>query len=498
MEFLLNNNFLAAVVAFGLVLIPVIIIHELGHYFAAKLVGISVLEFGIGFPPRVIKLFRIGETDFTLNLLPIGGFVRPLGEDMIGPQNTADAPPEDEPYGGEKRKNTPVDQDYLNEREELLQRGVAPDKIKTVNDVKPLPRIFFMVAGALANFATAIVLFAVIALIGLPQVVGARVQVAHLPAGSIFDGTPVVVGDAIELVDGELFSGMNDFIQRLQAAQGPVTLTMRSVETRENYTVTVTPSIQGVLGALFVTTIASGSPADEAGVVPGDIIIGVNRERLPGDSDPVRVLQEAGAAAAGRTILLTVVRGNETLEIELSPRVNPPPGEGRIGLAISAQFATSDGIRYVNSAPQEKLIPLPAGEAIQYGFQRTGEILQLIITLPGQLISGAISPEEARPVSVVGISQIGGNFLQESIRQGSPVLILNFVAMVSIFLGFTNLLPLPALDGGRVLFALVELVRGRPVAPALESRVHWFGFLILLLLGLIVIVYDIVNPFVLR
>jgi regulator of sigma E protease len=66
--------------------------------------------------------------------------------------------------------------------------------------------------------------------------------------------------------------------------------------------------------------------------------------------------------------------------------------------------------------------------------------------------------------------------------------------MVSIFLGFTNLLPLPALDGGRILFALIELVRGKPIAPEIETRVHWFGFMLLLLLGLLVIVYDILNP----
>lgn len=89
---------LYAVVAFGLVLIPAIIIHELGHFFAARAVGINVLEFGIGFPPKIVRLFRWGETDFTLNWIPLGGFVRPLGEDMIGPV--------DEKASEEKTKTT--------------------------------------------------------------------------------------------------------------------------------------------------------------------------------------------------------------------------------------------------------------------------------------------------------------------------------------------------------------------------------------------------------
>src|SRR5437868_15353973 len=79
------SDFLLAVVAFLVVLGPLVFIHELGHFIAARLVGITVLEFGIGFPPRMIKLFEQGGTEFTLNWLPIGGFVRPLGEDMIKP-----------------------------------------------------------------------------------------------------------------------------------------------------------------------------------------------------------------------------------------------------------------------------------------------------------------------------------------------------------------------------------------------------------------------------
>lgn len=497
---LLNSNFILALIAFGLVLIPAIIIHELGHFFAAKLVGISVLEFGIGFPPRLIKLFRWRETDFTLNLLPIGGFVRPLGEDLIGPQNTGETATDEEAalYTEEKRKNTPPDEEYLSEREELLARGVSPERIKSVSDVKPLPRIFFMAAGALANFATAIVLFTIVALIGLPEVIGARVQIAFLPENSIFAGTPVEVGDAIERVNGELFGDMQDFLNRMKSASGPVVLAMRSIESGDTYEVTVNPKISGVRGYLFITAVMENSPGHESGLVAGDIIIGVNGEPLPGDSDPVKVLQDAGAAAAGRSIGLTVLRENRTLEIKLTPRVNPPKGEGRIGIAISPQYATSDNVRYINSVPQQKLIPQPFHVAVQYGFWRTGDLIGMIISIPGQIISGAISPEEARPVSVVGISQIGAGILKESIDQGNPTPILNFIAMVSIFLGFTNLLPLPALDGGRILFALIELVRGKPVSPMIESRVHWLGFIILLLLGLLVILYDIFNPFVLR
>ncbi len=85
LDFLVGNDALSAIVAFAFVLIPAIFIHEMGHFLAAKAVGITILEFGIGFPPRMLTLFTRGETEYTLNWLPIGGFVRPLGEDFVRP-----------------------------------------------------------------------------------------------------------------------------------------------------------------------------------------------------------------------------------------------------------------------------------------------------------------------------------------------------------------------------------------------------------------------------
>jgi regulator of sigma E protease len=497
LESLVSNNLLAMLIAFALVLIPVVIIHELGHFFAAKLVGISVLEFGIGFPPRLIRLFRWGETDFTLNLIPLGGFVRPLGEDMIGPQNTGEASGETDDYSEEKRKNSQPDEDYLTEREELLARGVPPNKIKSVNDVKPIPRIFFMAAGALANFVTAIVLFTIVALIGLPvDIGGARVQVYFLPERSIYTGTPVEKGDAIELVNGELFTDTIDLLNRMKSATGPVTLTLISPKTGKHYEVTVKPEISSVSGEVLVKAVIANSPAHEAGLVAGDFITQVDGQALPGDSDPAKVFQDAVAAAAGRSISMTIVREDRRFEVELTPRVNPPEGEGRIGIAILSLYATDDNVHYMFDSQQQKRVPQPFDVAVKYGLKTTGYLLGQIISIPGKIISGEITPEQARPVSVIVISQIGANVLKQSLNEGTPVPMLEFIAMVSIFLGFTNLLPLPALDGGRILFALVELVRGKPVSPAIESRIHWLGFIVLLLLGLLVILYDIFNPFV--
>lgn len=482
MNFLLENDFLLAILSFGLVLIPAIVIHEFGHFLAARAIGVNVLEFGIGFPPRAVRLFMWGETEFTLNWLPIGGFVRPLGEDFIGPVDTQH----------DKEKGIPSP--YISEREELLARGVPESKMLSVNEAKPLPRIFFMVAGALANFASAIVVFFIVALIGLPQVIGARAQVIGLPQTE----TAFALNDAVERINGELFQSLGEFL-RIWTAQKdqPVELLMRSFETNETYALTLTSQSSEVEPQVVVMGVGEGSPAEIAGLKAQDAITAINGVPFALDDVPVSVLQEATNRASAQSLVLTVRRGEEVFDVTLTPRINPPAGQGRIGIAITSRFVTDDGLQFGITNPQEELIPQSLPVALEYGVTRTLTTLALIVSIPAQLIEGTISPEEARPVSIVGISQVGGQFLRQSVQDGNPVLILNFFALISIFLGFTNLLPLPPLDGGRVLFILIEMVRGKPVPFHVENLVYRIGITLLLSLGVVVILYDVFNPFVL-
>jgi len=479
-EFLLSNDFVSALLAFALVLIPAVIIHEFGHYFAAKLIGVSVLEFGVGFPPRALRLFTWQGTEFSLNWLMIGGFVRPLGEDFIGPT-------EDE---GKKEKHD--EEPYVSERDELLARGVPADKIRSLNEAQPVPRIFFMVAGAGANFISAVLVFVIVALIGLPQEVGARLQIVSL-ANSVFEGTEVQQGDAIEQIDGEYFANAAEFFALWEARQGQeMTLRMRRPSTAMTYEVKISP--QGTPRAfVFVSGVAQDSPGSEAGLQPGDLISEVDGVPLP-LLNAVTTLQNITTERAGQALSLTVLRGSDRLQIVLTPRLNPPPGQGRIGIAIASHYRLGEGLSLTDAQAQQELVSLPLGAAISYGFSRTGEVLATIVSIPGRIIEGTISPEEARPVSIVGISQVGGQVLQQSLTDGTPIMMLNFFALISIFLGFTNLLPLPPLDGGRVVFVIVEMLRGKPVPFQIEYAVYKVGIIFLLSLGLLVILYDIINP----
>ena len=489
------NDILLALFAFALVLIPAIIIHELGHFIAAKLVGINVLEFGIGFPPRVGRLFMLGETEFTLNALPLGGFVRPLGEDMIGPAS------EDKVKRDrlvlEQRRGSPVR--VVSEREMLRMRGVDEDKMMSVSDAPALGRIFFMAAGAIANFLFALVLFFIVALIGLSIPVGGLSQIAAIPDGSLFDGTEAKVGDAIEKINGERFTDFGGFHDELEAYRGDtIEFSLIRDRTGDEYQLKVRPEFKLLTGFVQVLSVRDESPAAAAGIEAGDIVSQINQLPIASSGDPAEVLMEATRQFEGRPLPLTLIRehddgSSEYVSVIVTPRGNPPAGEGRVGFAIRSQFGLGDKTRFANAGFKRELIPQSVPNAILHSLRTMGDTFSAIASIPGRLLDGSLSGKDARPISIIGISKIGGEFLQRSLQEG-PGLMLNFIALISIFLGISNLLPIPALDGGRIVFVLIEIARGKPVDPKTEGRIHQVGIMLLLVLGVLVMAYDLINP----
>ncbi len=490
-----TNDILLAIAAFVIVLFPAIIIHELGHFIAAKLVGINVLEFGIGFPPRVGRLFTWRETEFTINLLPIGGFVRPLGEDMIGPATEDKVKRDRADLQARQAGSAPV----INEREALRRRGVGDHEMMSVNEAPAVGRIFFMSAGALANFATAVLLFILAALIGLSLPVGGLSQIAAIPASSVFAGTDAQVGDAIERINGERFADFGAFHDTLAAYSGEkINFSLIRKETEESYIVTVRPNFARRVGAVQVLGVLEESPAALAGILPGDLVTQISRVSIPSAGDPAETLRQATREAQGKLLPLTIYREHDDGSAEVKvvvarPRVDPPEGEGRLGIAIRSQFGTGEGTRFANAGFVRESVPQSIPDAIAYGLRTTGETFSVIASIPGRLLDGSLSGKDARPISIIGISKIGGEFLQRSLNEG-PSLMLHFVALISIFLGISNLLPIPALDGGRIVFVLIEMLRGKPVDPKTEARVHQVGIILLLILGSLVMIYDLINP----
>jgi regulator of sigma E protease len=494
LDFLVGNDALSAIVAFALVLIPAVFIHELGHFLAAKAVGITILEFGIGFPPRMVKLFTRGETEYTLNWLPIGGFVRPLGEDFVRPvsKEVMEKDKQDlyDRIGESLADESDPDANF-SEREVLRARGVH--KMMSVNEASPLARIFFMTAGAIANLLTGFVLFMIIGLSGLPTIVGASVGIGYVEPNSAPAEAGLQTGDVILKINGNYFDGIDQFFaQALLPVGVPVTLTARRGDQVMDVSYTPATLLDATLDSyVFVSGIAANSPAANAGIMPDDFIVAFNGESFSQFEDLPRRTQEG----VGQEVTLTLLHDGETRDVTLVPRENPPEGEGAIGISILPAYQnTENGLIFVQGAPQQALVSYSLGESVQYSAERIIFFLDSFVRLPGQLISGALSAEEARFVSPLGISQIGSMFLQQSIEENQPSIILNYIAIISVLLGITQLLPLPMLDGGRIVFVLIEMVRGRPIAPEREGMVHLIGMAFLLSLMVLAFLNDILNP----
>ena len=476
-DLLLGNNGLASLLAFALVLIPAVIIHELGHFFAGKSVGITILEFGIGFPPRIGRLFVWRGTEFTLNWLPLGGFVRPLGEDMVSQQ-------------GEEAENL--------DRREANERGIPNPK--AVSEAKPLQRIFFLSAGAVANLVSAFILFMMIGMLGVRAV---GVDVVNIEPDSPLYTAGLRSGDIIQNINGEAFlpgeylrlSDMLDAITTdLQGQSGDVELTvLRDADggSPETFSATYAPSDAATTEErVRVVSVLNGTPAQAAGIRAGDLITAFNGTPITS----IEQLQELTQENVGSDVELTLSRVGESVQTQIVPREDPPANEGSMGIGIEPAFHLSTlGMTY-QPMLNRVIVNLSFFEALNYSGDRFVSLFATIASIPSAIIEGQISAQEARPVSIVGISQAGGEFLQASIEQSQPVIILDYIALISIALGLTNLLPIPALDGGRILFVLIEMVRGRPIPPEREGVVHLLGLIFLLSLTVVVIINDILNP----
>ena len=459
------SDFLLGLASFGLVLIPLVIIHEFGHFIAAKLSGITVLEFGVGFPPRAAVLFTRGDTIYTLNWLPIGGFVRPYGEDFVRPKT------EDE---------------LSADQEEILERGIKNPK--SVFEATPWQRMFFMAAGPGINFLTALILFIIVALVGWPYN-RANVTIYDIIAGSPAAEAGLQAGDIIRELNGETVESADSFNETLRENSGePVTLVIeRDGDTIET-TLTATEVEAADIERPYIESIQSDMPAADVFELE-DMIVAVDDTEIIS----IEQLQDYTQARDGVEMTVTVLRGDEYIDLPITPREDDT-GVVRMGIGIIGVRPAIIGLTAVNHDTERYTRALPLPEAIERGTEEFVELHKLLYDFVGDLVAGDIEPEAARPVSPIGIGQIGAPVLDQSLDEGAMYPIVLFAAMISVSLAITNLLPIPGLDGGRILFVVIELIRGKPMEPEREGVIHFIG--ILLLLGIIAITLfnDIINP----
>jgi regulator of sigma E protease len=241
-----------------------------------------------------------------------------------------------------------------------------------------------------------------------------------------------------------------------------------------------------------IIEVQDGSPAQEAGLQVGDIVLSVGDmplDRFTADAQEASALVgrmvDYVSPRAGEPVLVQFQRGvgpdAERLQLTLIPRADEK-GEGKMGVGIQAAPVRINRVR-----------PSLFG-AILFGLKEIVYTLQLTILIPIQVLRGLIPAGAARTVGPMGIAILTGNAVQQSLRVDWAYPILHLAGVLNVAIAFTNLLPLPAFDGGRILFIFIEAIRGKPISPEREGLVHGVGLILLLLLMVIVTIQDIVVP----
>lgn len=406
-------------------------IHELGHFLAAKALGIGVLEFAIGFGPAIYTRKK-GKTQYSLRLFPLGGYVRLAGE---GPE-VGEFSPAETYYG------------------------------------RPAWTRFLMaLAGPTANVLLAFVLaFAGFLLLGLP-----RLRVAGLVPGKPAEEI-LHIGDVILAVEDKNVWSTEDIGQIIQN-QAPNPVHFKLLRDGEELEVAVTPvyspeDSRYIVGAFFqpqvifaeIQKLEPLSPLSAAGLRPGDVIVGAC-------DTPVRSFLEWYAALEDGCRQIQVRRGESLFSVDL-------PADTK-DLFSGAEFRT---LPMVYGRVGTTWAAALAGQQVVQAFSVIVQTLRAMLAreIPaGEAVSG--------PVGIAGVLSAG-------IAAG-PLVVILLIAVISVNLALFNLLPIPALDGERMLFALFEMVTGRRVSPKVETLVHTLGFILLLGLLVLITARDILRLF---
>lgn len=347
-----------SILTFILVLSVLVLVHEAGHFFAARRSGVWVEEFGFGLPPKVWGK-KVGETIYSLNLLPFGGFVRLHGE------------------------NT--------------QEGVTDSKRAFLNQSKK-KRSLIVLAGVFMNFVLAVFAFSLV---------------------YSFTGIP-----------------------------------------RES-------------GSVKVVEVRPGSPAEESGLAPGDIVRQVDHQGVKTNDEFIGYIE----GKKGEEITLYVERETQggLAELSATPRTDPPEDEGALGVIISSNEI------YFPPLWQRPFV------GVYYGFKEAifwGTIvISGFIKIFSDLFGGVVPQDVAGPVGIYALTSEAAKF--------GIIALINFIGILSVNLAILNVIPFPALDGGRLLFIGIEGVFGRKVLPKVESIIHTVGMIILLLLIFAITASDI-------
>lgn len=443
-----------------------VLVHEWGHFIAARRNGVGVEEFGFGFPPKLFGRVHKGVL-YSINLLPLGGFVRMKGEDA------ADKGPGS--FGG------------------------ASFGVKTK----------ILLAGVGMNLLSAIVLLYVLGVSGLPGL-GApfepsflkstyaqprQLLITNLDPKSPLAAAGLKTGDRLLAAGGQTLASETDLLNFTKAHAGQAVV-MRVHQAAGDRTVSVkllNPPASGVL----IKDVKAGTPAAKAGLKVGDQVTRLNNQPLYGSAQ----LQAFTAAHTGQAVTLHIKQGSaeRDLKVQLG---GADATKGTLGVATEpvAKVSAGDPFSGVQSQVVYKLRydPLTALLAAIY---ITGAlfvativgVIQLVASIPALVVGlfAAGVPDQAQAAS----GPIGIVFILKSISSLGFSYVLLFMANISVALAAFNVLPLPALDGGRLAVAAVQRYAKKSWSAEAEARYHAVGFIALIGLMVLISVYDLRKHF---
>lgn len=416
---------LKTVVSFIVVLGLLVFIHELGHFLFAKRAGILVREFAIGFGPKIFTRKR-GETTYSIRLLPLGGYVRMAGED---------------PEVLEVKTGA------------LVYTSQTPEgKIDHLYFYEPVGLDRELMVGRIVEIDWEKELFVCLETEGEQEV---RYDL-HPTAILHVDSKNEMQIAPWDRQFGSKTSGQ----KAMTIFAGPLFNLVLTVLLFILYT-----SLTGVEYRLPVLQTQPNSPAQQAGILPGDEIQGVSGKKV----DTYDMLRYELLESGGKEVILKVKRDNQLLDIPVTPRKE---GEGYI---IGATFNQNQMLRDATFL-----------ESIQGGFKATYNWSVVLLEGFGKLVTGQTSLK-----SLGGPVQIGE--VTGKVAEAGILPLIRWTALLSLNLAIFNLLPIPALDGSRLVFIGLEAVRGKPISPNKESMVHFVGFALLMMLMLVVTYNDIMK-----
>ncbi len=424
------------------VLIILVLVHEVGHYVTARLAGVQVVEFGFGYPPRLFAIKR-GGTEYSFNILPLGGFVKLVGEeDPTHPRSLA--------------------------RQAAWKRAII------------------LSAGAGMNALLPVLLFTFTAMVPQSSIAG-DVRIMAVAPNSPAERAGIQPGDVVQKIAGETINRSAELSYLIQINLGnPLDFVVRrdgEVKTFNSIVPRFNPpqgqGATGVLvrtGDLVVQDVTPGSPAAAAGLRPGDAIIQMNGGPASSGSALVVAFQQEMSGNASHKLSFLIERNAKVQSVS-----------GTVEPVSAASGLAGMGLTLREGSVRSVVLSKPVWEAVPYGVQRSVETLVLAKNTIITWFSGTTAPQFAGPV---GIAQMTG----EVATLGGILALMELAALLSMNMAFFNILPIPMLDGGRLLFVVIEVIRGgKRISPERESFVHLVGFAVLIAMIVVVTYFDIAR-----